>query len=115
MLDEVTGPAVGAATRAGAEQLDWPVLAPNQVADPSPRHTSQHVPSDERAARVTVPVTDPDAPRLGAAAEPAAAPSALLMAEPEDPPAAGTPASEGLPPFVTAMLTAAAPVVGPTT
>jgi hypothetical protein len=86
MLDEVTGPGTGADVKAGAVQLDWPVWAPNQAAEPAARHTSQHVPLDERAVRVTVPlaVPDPDPPPFPVPSPVPAAPaaSALLMAAP---------------------------------
>lgn len=109
MLVEVTGPATGAAAKAGAVQLDWPVWAPNQVADPELRQTSQQIPSDEWAVRVTLPL-DADAPVPPAA-------SAPLMADPMDPlDGEAAPAPEAPSPvLVTAMLTVDALVVGPVT
>lgn len=118
ILEEVTGPALGVDTSPGAVQLGWSVWAPYQMADPTPRHTSQHVPLDDRAARVTVPLFAPAPPPAPAPAPPAA--SALLMADPMDPlpPPEGDAPTVPVPtplPLVTVTLTVDGLVVAPAT
>jgi hypothetical protein len=89
-------------------QVGWSVWAPYHEAEPWPFHTSQQVPSDERAARVTVP---PPPPLLAPPTDaPAPAASTPLMAAPTDPPAGAL-----VPPPVAATLTVDALVVGPET
>jgi hypothetical protein len=56
MADPVTRPGLGVPERAGAVHELCPVWAPYQVADGEEVHTTQQVPSEERSARVTLPV-----------------------------------------------------------
>ncbi len=56
IADEDTGPGVGVAASEGAVQLERLVCAPYQAGPGPPLQTSQHVPPEERSARVSPPV-----------------------------------------------------------
>ena len=75
MVDDVTGPGVGADDSAGAAHDERWVWAPYQVADPVAFHANQHVPLVEWLASVTelLSTLPPFAP--AASAPPMAAPT----------------------------------------
>ena len=91
MLDDVTGPGVGADTSAGAVHAERWVWAPYQVADPADFHANQHVPLVEWLASVTEPLSAPTPFAPAASAPPTTAPPAPPTSPgppPETPPLA---------------------------
>jgi hypothetical protein len=73
MLDDETGPGMGADASAGAAHDGRWVWAPYQVADPADFQANQQVPLVERLANVTVPLSPPPP---AVPAPPVAAPTA---------------------------------------